>query len=685
MENEIKFMNQDLEKIERIVEKKTKDYEEEIYLNPSFSLLYHLSNHRENIISWFPFEEGKVILELGSECGAITQYLSSKASQVIAVEENNRKNVINSLRSKGKKIDILEYTEDEFLTVFSQKVDYIIAIGYLDRSTKKSEILDKAYQLLNKNGKIIIAGYNTLGVKFISGAKNFYTNQSFTNGGQTTCTKRELMDLMENSKFKSVEVYYPYPDHLYTENLYSDLYLPKIGDLHNNIRNFDNDRVAYFDETKMFNYSINEGIFQEMSNSFLMIGSKEIVKKEQTIYVKFSKERQPQYQIQTSILENDGGRRVLKENASHSEEHLKGVYNFYNALDKENLKVRNINYCKADYQEGKLYFEYIEGRTLESIINEAVDKKDIKKVYAAIDTLQYVVATGEKEKFTYTDKFNEVFGEGASLLFTNDEAMHKPNIDLITDNIIVNDMINIIDYEWIFEFPVPIAFILFRSLFHSNAISRLDKKERDEIYRYCNVQTESIPEYLKMEYHFQEYISCSTYKLRPCLEKMNYHTINIEEDYVTKVINKIKCIAYDANSTEVYTLNRSIYYTNSFTEELELKDNIEKIEVIVADKNCIINLRLTAKTKHGEEEISFATNAKFKKEKTYFFDEKAVISFKNNNYQMVKIEVYYFYLNEGSVQSIIDLNIANQKLEKELYRINTSFGVTMLKKLRIMK
>ena len=51
--------------------------------------------------------------------------------------------------------------------------------------------------------------------------------------------------------------------------LYSDRYLPKVGELSNNLRNFDRDRMLLFDEKKVFDMLIREGLFGQYSNCLL--------------------------------------------------------------------------------------------------------------------------------------------------------------------------------------------------------------------------------------------------------------------------------------------------------------------------------------------------------------------------------------------------------------------------------
>ena len=84
--------------------------------------------------------------------------------------------------------------------------------------------------------------------------------------------------------------------------LYSDRYLPKVGELSNNIRNFDRDRMLLFDEKKVFDMLIREGLFGQYSNSFLvMTGPMTDI-----VYSRFSNDRAEHLSIRTDILEKDG-------------------------------------------------------------------------------------------------------------------------------------------------------------------------------------------------------------------------------------------------------------------------------------------------------------------------------------------------------------------------------------------
>ena len=90
---------------------------------------------------------------------------------------------------------------------------------------------------------------------------------------QTACrlsAERSWSGWFEEKGFREYEFYYPYPDYKFPTAVYSDRYLPKKGELLNNIRNFDADRYVLFDEGKAFDSLADTGYFPIFSNSFFV-------------------------------------------------------------------------------------------------------------------------------------------------------------------------------------------------------------------------------------------------------------------------------------------------------------------------------------------------------------------------------------------------------------------------------
>ncbi len=276
------------EKILQIVkEHASEDYLTEMMDNCEWPVLYHLSRERQNILEWYPFEKTASVLEIGAGCGAISGCLCEKAKEVVAVELSKRRSLINANRNrKYENLEILVGNFNDIYRKFDRKFDYITLIGVLEYAACYTEaenpyatMLNLLNNLLEDNGKILIAIENRFGLKYFAGCKEdhlgtlFSGIQGYHNGADKvqTFNKRELEQLFESNGFMTYEFYYPYPDYKFANVIYSDKQPPKVGELTDNIRNFDANRMVLFDETRVYNDLIKSGMFPEFSNSYLIV------------------------------------------------------------------------------------------------------------------------------------------------------------------------------------------------------------------------------------------------------------------------------------------------------------------------------------------------------------------------------------------------------------------------------
>ena len=70
-------------------------------------------------------------------------------------------------------------------------------------------------------------------------------------------------------------MYYPYPERWFPMSMYSDHWLPGAGELNQNLRNFEGERLVLFDEEKVYDQIIADGRFPEFSNTFLIVAGTE--------------------------------------------------------------------------------------------------------------------------------------------------------------------------------------------------------------------------------------------------------------------------------------------------------------------------------------------------------------------------------------------------------------------------
>jgi len=272
--------------LEIVKTKEPCEYDGIIKESGKWEYLYHLSELRKNCVEWLPLDNTMTVLEIGSGCGAVTGAFAKKAKSVKCVELSKKRTEINAYRNtEYNNIEVMVGNFQDIAEHIQEKFDLVTLIGVLEYSesyinAKKPyvDMLKKCGSFLNENGILAVAIENKLGMKYWAGCKEdhvrrYYESiEGYTNtSGVKTFGKKELTDLCTEAGFKDITFYYPYPDYKFTECVYSDSYLPKVGDLGNNMRNFDAGRLITLDEGKAFDSVIRNGLFAEYSNSFLVL------------------------------------------------------------------------------------------------------------------------------------------------------------------------------------------------------------------------------------------------------------------------------------------------------------------------------------------------------------------------------------------------------------------------------
>lgn len=266
------------------------EYDAIIKEKHNWAFLYHLSKTRQNIIDWMDDDKELSVLEVGAGCGAITGKLADKFGSVTAIDLSKKRSLINAYRNKDKSnLQILVGNYTDISDKIEEKFDIITLIGvfeyakgYMNSKTPYVDFLNSLKSHLKPNGTIIIAIENKFGLKYWAGCvedhkgKIYEGIEDYLNTSDVrTFTKKGLIEIVEKCNCKIEKFFYPYPDYKLPNVIYSDEYLPKIGNLNNNFNNFDADRIVTFDESKVFDTVIREGEFPNYSNSFLLFVKEE--------------------------------------------------------------------------------------------------------------------------------------------------------------------------------------------------------------------------------------------------------------------------------------------------------------------------------------------------------------------------------------------------------------------------
>ena len=247
-----------------IVKKENTDIEEIISKSNKWPIIYHLSKTRHNILEWYDFGENKTVLEVSKKRSLINAYRNKNCENLEIFVGN-----LNDIK-------------------LEEKFDYITLIGVFEYSrgftvSEKPEIdfLNKLKQYLKPDGKIIIAIENKFGLKYWAGALEDHTAvlfdgiQGYLNTEKiATYSKTELENILKEVDLSEFKFYYPFPDYKMPNTIYSEKYLPKVGDLRGLIHNYDMKRYVFFDEGIVYDQLIKDKNIEKFSNSFLVIAER---------------------------------------------------------------------------------------------------------------------------------------------------------------------------------------------------------------------------------------------------------------------------------------------------------------------------------------------------------------------------------------------------------------------------
>lgn len=524
-----------------------------IALEQRWSVLYHLSHLRGNIVDFFPIRKDQKVLEIGAGCGAITGTLAEKAGYVTCVELSYKRSLINASRNSGyDNIDIKVGNFQDIEKHLTEKYDYIMLIGvleyalsYIDAKDPYSEFLNLLSPHLERGGQIIVAIENRYGMKYFSGCREDHTGryydgiEGYTHGGGVkTFSKSRLMRLFHNTGY-DYKFYYPYPDYKLPVTIYSDDRLPVKGEFDENSRNFDGERLTAFNEGAAMDEALGDGYFPFFSNSFLCVLQKESriesLMERYPIYSKHSTERDPAFQIRTDIVV-DGNHNITVIKTPFTREavpHLLYMAEAYAGI-KEEFRGTIFTPCPVrkvyDHAGELMYleFDHITGRSMDEELKRMITLGRGEECVDAIVNFSNALRKTASRDFWATREFAEVFqvtevpGNLKSMLYTD--------ADLIFSNLIYNAGWKIIDYEWVFEFPVPVDYVIFRAI--SYFISSLDVAEPEEfegIFEKCGIDADLMGIFYEMEKALQRFIAGRHISLDGMYSIFGANNIQLEE------------------------------------------------------------------------------------------------------------------------------------------------------------
>lgn len=502
------------------------EYQRIIEERKSWEILYHFSPLRENIVEWLPINRTMKVLEVGSGCGAITGAFSRKAGEVTCVELSKKRSLINAYRHMDA--DNVTIHVGNFQDVEPDlpcDYDYICLIGvfeyaqaYIGSETPYEDFLKIIKKHLKPSGHIVIAIENKFGLKYWAGCQEdhlgayFAGIEDYPEGGVVrTFTKDGLLAIAKRCGFLETQMYYPYPDYKFMTTLYSDRRLPKCGELSNNNRNFDRDRLQLFDEKRVFDSVIREGQFSLFSNSYLLLLGPSLSEE----YVKYSNDRKADFQIKT-VQRSSGFGPIIEKHPLSKEagKHIEDTVRAYEKLSERYrgslLAVNEVELERTAENIPYIMIKFLKGKTLEEILDERLEKEDVEGFQTLFDEYVKRISVGEEQEIADYD-----------IIFANIIVEQDDNGCYKLDN-----TWHLIDCEWTFERTIETREIAFRAIYcYLLEDEKRNKLNVDLIMDKLKIEQTEAEQYRRQEMKFQKYVTgkqLSMAELREAIGKKCY-------------------------------------------------------------------------------------------------------------------------------------------------------------------
>lgn len=641
------------------------EYEGIIEERRVWPILYHLSPLRENIVDWIPMDRGCKVLEVGSGCGAITGALSRKAGTVTCLELSKKRSLINAYRHRD--CDNVTIHVGNFRDIepeLPEDFDYICLIGvfeygqaYMGGERPYEDYLKKLMGHLAPGGRIIIAIENKYGLKYFAGCREdhlgtyFSGIENYASGGDVrTFGRGGLEDIFERCGAEEWHFYYPYPDYKFMTSLYSDEYLPKKGELFNNLRNFDRSRMLLFNEKNAFDGLVEEGLFPVFSNSYLAV----IGGGFDTKFVKYSNDRAPEYAIRTEILSGWADRRNRVDMvrkypmSSAADAHVKGMEAAYESLrERYQGGELSINTCELVREKGQLFaqFEYVEGVPLLEVMDACLERGDIETFRRFFR--EFLKRAGYNSDYPAAD-FDLVFGnvlirpraESGSGKGTSESGTAKLSLeggrssgDILSEGVSPKDSISsediaseeassegvgdvlsegrdsaleallqgewtLIDYEWTFGKPMDTKQLALRAAcWYLREDEKRKKISLDWILRELSMTEKDVKDFWEEEGEFQRFVTGNRSSMAEMREKIGCRVMN-PQDWLDRYQD-----SEDVNKVQIYEDRGQGYseensyfvrdaYQGDWLIELELKvsGEVEMLRIDPGMYPCMVKL-----------------------------------------------------------------------------------------------
>ena len=454
-------------------------FEKEILKIHNVPQLSYLTSIGRNIISWYPFRKNSEVLLIGGEIGNIAECLCEKNLKVTCVEPVlYRANAIGKRCSRFDNLNIFCSLLDNIN--FDKKFDYILCINHLEfynelfkKNIDINEFFEFMVKLLNDDGRLLFSFNNSFSLKRVF---NFTTNKILNDNN--TFSIKKIYSILDNIGLNSKHVYYPLPDAILPNVIFSDYMLPNNSSIDKFVSYYDDGSIETFNEVDAYKSLINidKELFKKFANSFLIDAGKNQTQ-QKYFFISFNNIRKEKYRLVTKISKGNVEKEpITKGSINHILEMAENV----KLLEEKGINILD------EYKDKKIISSYVDQDCmLITVLLKQLKNGNIKLFYDIFDKFINLIKNMKNSNEIPHENIFKKYGINISK-----EILEELNFveygfwDMtITNCFYIDD--KFFDQEWKDE-NVPIEYMIFKNIYYNNLFEEYITKS--ELYSHFNIE-----------------------------------------------------------------------------------------------------------------------------------------------------------------------------------------------------
>lgn len=441
------------------------NYDDVVAQDGEWEVFFHLNEMRKALFNWYDFAADAELLEVGGGFGALTGMFCDKCRYVVTVEKSAlRADAIKKRYCSKNNLSVI--CTDILNWKSEKKFDYIVMVGVLETICNGSKNNDDYAQVirylsgfLKPSGKMLIAVENRFGIRYFCGAVDKYTGNPYSGinhypkGSRGyTFDKQQIRQIVENAGMKNCKFYYPLPDYVLPQLIFSEDYLP-VSSLKERLLPYyvvKDHLVAY--ENDLYDDIVRNGAFEFMANSFLVECSA-VATPSDIVYAALTTDRGEENGFATIIR-----KKGTVEKRALYEAGVTGLNKIYQNIKE--LQKRGISCVEHRLEdENRLVMPYVQEKTLCDELRTGI-YMDVERFEMILDELYACILSSsdvvrsENNSLSHGEIENEKFGV----------ILQKAYIDMVPINCFyIDNKFYFFDQEFVRR-NYPAKYVLYRAL-----------------------------------------------------------------------------------------------------------------------------------------------------------------------------------------------------------------------------